>query len=107
MANILYSVSRTTRSSSRGSLIDRGANGGLAGIDVKVIEKVGKCGDVSGIDNHTVNDLEVVNALALVQTNKGPHIVHLNQYAYLGKGKSIHCAGQIEYAGNEVNDKST
>ncbi len=43
----------------------------------------------------------------MVYTNKGPYIVHLNQYAYLGKGKTIHCAGQIEYAGHEVNDKST
>jgi hypothetical protein len=39
------------------TLVDRGANGGLARSDVRVINKTGRSVDVIGIDNHTVNDL--------------------------------------------------
>jgi len=88
------------------SLVDRGANGGLAGDDVKIINKTGKFVDVAGIDNHTVNDLELVTAAGFVITNRGPRIVIMHQYAYLGKGKTIHCCAQLEHFKNDVDDKS-
>jgi hypothetical protein len=37
------------------TLVDRGANGGLAGSDIQVINKTGRSVDVIDIDNHTVN----------------------------------------------------
>jgi hypothetical protein len=93
---IVYRVSESYTLDKRGSLIDRGANGGMAGNDVRVIEKTGRHVDVKGIDIHTVNDLEIVTVAGLVDTNKGPRIVIMHQYAYLGHGKTIHSAGQME-----------
>ena len=33
-------------------IIDRGANGGLAGFDVRILERTGRTVSVTGIDNH-------------------------------------------------------
>jgi hypothetical protein len=44
------------------TLVDCGANGGIAGSDVRVINKTGRSVDVIGIDNHTVNNLPIVTA---------------------------------------------
>jgi hypothetical protein len=39
------------------ALIDRGANGCIAGMDMKVIERTQNTIDLSGIDDHTVRNL--------------------------------------------------
>ena len=74
-------------------------------MDVKVLNKTGQFVNVSGIDNHRVCDLPLVTAAGLVANNKGPRIVILHQYAYLGTGKTIHCCGQLGSYKNEVCDK--
>lgn len=104
---MMYRVSSHTRRKQKGSLVDRGANGGMVGDDVKILAHTGQYVDVGGIDGHTVRDLELVSAAGLVDTNVGPRIVILNQYAYLGKGKTIHSSGQLEYYKHEVWDKSS
>ena len=86
--------------------MDRGANGGLAGDDVKVLECTGFKVDVGGIDGHTVQGLEIVTAAGRIETNVCPMLGILNQYAQLGKGKTIHSAGQLEHFRNTVDDKS-
>ena len=62
--------------------------------------------DVTGIDNHELNSLPIVDASALVTTHLGPAIVILRQYAYHGMGHTIHSAGQIEHYKNKVDDCS-
>jgi len=47
----VYFVSRSERTSHQ-SLIDRGANGGIAGADVRVIDRSFRSVDIQGIDNH-------------------------------------------------------
>lgn len=89
-----------------GSLVDRGANGGIAGDDVILIEKTHRTCDVSGIDNHTISDLPIATCAGLVQSSIGPVIVILHQYAYSGKGKTIHSSAQVECFGNTVDDRS-
>jgi hypothetical protein len=88
------------------SLIDRGANGGLAGEDVRIIERSDRTADVSGINDHTIRGLPIVTAAGVVSTHIGPVCLIMHQYAYHGKGKTIHSSVQIEHHGNEVNDKS-
>ena len=44
-------------------LMDRGANGGLAGSDMRVIYKTHRKINISGIDNHEVTGLDVVTLL--------------------------------------------
>ena len=43
---------------------------------------------------------------ALVQTNHGIVNPIMNEYAFYGRGHSIHSSGQIEWNANTVDDKS-
>ena len=100
-----YAVS-AHKSESNGSLVDRGANGGIAGADVRVIETLSRRVDVQGIDNHQVTDIAIATVGGVVDTQRGPVIAIMHQYAYTGKGKSIHSCIQLEHFKNDVNDKS-
>ena len=87
-------------------LVDRGANGGLAGSDMRVIHKTHRKINISGIDNHEVTGLDVVTAATLLNTSLGKVIGIFNEYAYLGKGSSIHSSGQHEWFKTHVDEKS-
>ena len=105
--HIVYDVSKH-KASKHGSLIDRGANGGLAGSDVWIIQKdvAPRLVDVSGIDSHQVTNLPIVTVGGVVPSQRGPVIAIMHQYAYMGEGKTIHSSGQLEHYKNNVNDKS-
>lgn len=90
----------------QGALVDRGANGGIAGEDVRIIAKTGRQVDIQGIDNHCINDIPIVTAGGVVNTQKGEVIAIMHQYAYVGKGKTIHSCGQLEAHKQTVHDKS-
>ena len=87
-------------------LVDCGANGGLAGSDMRVIYKTHRKINISGIDNHEVTGLDVVTAATLLNTSLGKVIGIFNEYAYLGKGSSIHSSGQLEWFKTLVDEKS-
>ena len=87
-------------------LVDRGANGGLAGSDMRVIYKTHRKINISGIDNHEVNGLDVVTAATLLNNSLGKVIGIFNEYAHLGKGSSIHSSGQLEWFKTHVDEKS-
>ena len=87
-------------------LVDRGANGGLAGSDMHVIHKIPRKIIIQGIDNHEVTGLDVVTAATLLNTSQGKVIGIFNEYAYLGKGSSIHSSGQLEWFKTNVDEKS-
>ena len=86
--------------------MDRGANGGLAGSDMRVIYKTHRKINISGIDNHELTGLDVVTAATLLNTSLGKVIGIFNEYAYLGKGSSIHSSGQLEWFKTLVDEKS-
>ena len=65
-------------------LIDRGGNGGLAGIDMRVIHTTLIKINIVGIDDHELTGLNVVTAAALLDTQKGPIIGVFHEYAHLG-----------------------
>jgi hypothetical protein len=88
------------------SLIDRGANGGVSGDDVRVIFRTNRTVNVKGIDNHHVSNIGIKTVGGVVQTQHGPVIAIMHQYALLGKGASIHSSSQLEWYKNDVNDKS-
>ena len=102
-----YNVAKHKASLS-GSLIDRGANGGLAGGDVRIVHRHDnpRYVDVSGIDSHQVTDLPIVTVGGVVPSQRGDVIAIMHQYAYLGEGKTIHSSAQLEHFKNDVNDKS-
>ena len=87
-------------------LVDCGANGGLAGSDVCVIRKTHRKINIQGIDNHEVTGLDVVTAATILITSQGIVIGIFNEYAYLGKGSSIHSSGQLEWFKTNVDEKS-
>ena len=87
-------------------LVDHGANGGLAGSDMCVIHKTHRKINIQGIDNHEVTGLDVVTAATLLNTSQGKVIGIFNEYAYLGKGSSIHSSGQLEWFKTNVDEKS-
>ena len=105
MANIVYKTSEH-RHVRKGALVDRGANGGLAGDDMRILFGVGKQVDVQGIDNHQLIDIPLVTAAGLTHSQRGPVILIFNQFASIGKGKSILSSGQMEHFGVHVDDKA-
>ena len=64
-----------------------------------------KC-TVTGIDNHEIPGLDLVQCAALEQTNHGMVNLIMNEYTYYGRGHSIYSLGQIEWYTNTVDDKS-
>ena len=89
-----------------GSLVDRGANGGLAGSDVRILSRSSRKCTVTGIDRHELQGLDVVQCAALVETNHGIVNLSMNEYACYGKGHTIHSSGQIEWSKISVDDRS-
>ena len=87
-------------------MVDRGANGGLAGSDVRILSRSSRKCTVTGIDSHELQGLDVVQCAALVQTNHGIVNLIMNEYACYGKGHTIHSSGQIEWFKNSVDDRS-
>ncbi|KAG7373906.1 hypothetical protein IV203_013001 [Nitzschia inconspicua] len=102
---VVYRVSSTAVISKQ-SLVDRGANGGIAGQDCKVICVSDRTVDVQGIDNHQLNSVSIGTAAGYVDSNKGPVILILHQYALVGRGHTIHLPGQLEWFKHLVCDKS-
>ena len=100
----IYVFTRVNQSNNH--LIDRGANGGLAGADMRVIHTTPRQINIVGIDDHELTGLHVVTAAALLDTQKGPIIGIFHEYAHLGKGKSIHASGQMEWFNCQVDDRS-
>ena len=88
-----YVFARANQSTNH--LIDRGANGGLAGADMRVLQKTHRKINIVGIDDHELTGLNLVTAVALLNTQKGPIIGIFHEYTHLGKGRSIHSDGQM------------
>ena len=85
-----YQLSKTNRSSLC-SLVDRGANGGAAGNDARVIEKhPDKTFNMWGIDNHKVPSIPMVIAGGVTSTTNGEVILIMHQYAYHPKCAAIY-----------------
>ena len=98
-----YIVTKAKTNLSLHQLINRGANGGLAGSDMRVLNHTGHKINIVGIDSHELTGLDVVT---LQDTNQGKVIGIFNEYAFLGKGNSIHSPGQMEYFKTRVDDTS-
>ena len=69
---ITYNVNTTTirayrhgmHKKYRGALVDRGANGSIVGNDARIIRRLNWEVDVTGIDNHELRSLKMVDAAA-------------------------------------------
>ena len=90
-----YVFARANQSTNH--LVDWGANGGLAGADMKILQKPDRKINIVGVDNHELTGLDVVTAAVLSDTQKGPVIRCSMNMHTLEKGTSIHAAGQMEW----------
>ena len=98
-----YVFARVNQSNNH--LIDKGANVGQAGADMRVIHTTPTKINIVGIDDHELTGLTAVAAAALLDTQKGQIIGGFHEYAHLGKGRSIHAAGQMEWINCQVDDR--
>jgi hypothetical protein len=106
MVDCVYRVSTNNHSEVTGALIDQGANGGITGQDGGVIEvndQPNQYVNVEGIDGHVMERCRLVTAGAVTQSNRGPVILIMHQYAHSGKGHSIHSSPQLEWNGVDVD----
>ena len=78
--HLTYHVAQASQAK-HGSLVDRGANGGLAGSDVRILSRASRKCTVTGIDSHELQSLDVVQCAALVETNHGIVNLIMNEYA--------------------------
>ena len=92
---IQYPISQHA-AENKSSLVDHGANGGIAGDDDYIIDKTCKTVKIQGIDNHRINAIPIVTAGGVINTQKEPVIAIMHQYAYTGKGKSIHSCATLK-----------
>ena len=88
-----YHVAQASQAK-HGTLVSRGANGGLAGSDVTILSRSSRKCTVTGIDSHELQGLDV---------NHGIVNLIMNEYACYGKGHTIHSSGQIEWFKNSVD----
>jgi hypothetical protein len=98
-----YNIHQTIREP-RGALIDGGANGGLSGADVIVLQETFNTADVTGIADNTLHQLKLCTVAALIQSHKGPIIGIFHQYAHRGSCKTIHSVTQLQQFGTIVDN---
>ena len=73
---------------------------------MRVIRTTPRKINIVGIDDLEMTGLNVVTAATLLNTKRGPIIGGFHEYTHLGKGRSIHAAGQMEWFNCQVDDKS-
>jgi hypothetical protein len=72
-SNVAYSISKMSSGKTRDALIDRSANGGVAGSDVRIINRSDRCVDITGIDDHKLTGIPIGILLAQwFNLNKDP-----------------------------------
>ena len=108
MAKITYHVTPTKIDwSTKYALVYRRANGGLIGTDMRIIDSSKRTIDLSGVNDHTVNDLRIVNTRAVCCSQRGDIIViaqHQAQFA--GATRPILSSPQMDFYKNIVGDCS-
>jgi hypothetical protein len=104
--DVMYQVSNHKQTKLPLALIDHGTNGGVTGSDTRLIDQSLRSVHTQGIDDHMIKDVPIGTVGAVVSTQRGEVIAIMHQYAYTGKGGTIHSFGQLEWCGNDVNDHS-
>ena len=73
---------------------------------MQFMSSTGKTIDLSGIDDHTVRNLELVTAGGVTQTPQGDIILVVNQTAWMPDGRTILSTGQLEHFKIKVDERS-
>jgi hypothetical protein len=92
--DVMYQVSNHKQMTLPLALIDHGANSGVAWSDTWLIDKSLHSVHIQGIDDHMIKDVPIGTLGAVVNTQRGKVIAIMHQYAYTGKGGTIHSSRQ-------------
>ncbi len=91
-----YHICASSQPPTTASLIDGGANGGMAGEDVLVLDETFFTGDVTGVADAVISDLKITTVAGLIDSVQGPIIGIFHQFANYRKGKSVHSVPQFQ-----------
>jgi hypothetical protein len=89
------------------SIVDRGANGGIAGRDLRAISYAFPRRTVrtTALHDHEVGNLTIGTFGGVCLTTRGPIIAIFHQYAHHPTGSTIHSSLQLEHNGTIVDDR--
>jgi hypothetical protein len=105
--NVVYRVSRLTHIEPGIDMVDRSANGGVAGSNMHVIFRhPTRSVDIEGYDQHCTTNIPLVTCANVVHTHCCEVVAIYHNYAFTGKGRSIHSVPQLEAYKQLVDDKS-
>ena len=85
-----------------GALVDSGANGGMAGMDTRVLSTVLHAHvDITGVGGSILERLPLVQCASVVDTvDEGKIVLIMSQYAHKPDSKTIHSKSQLESFGS-------
>ena len=72
--------------------MDRGANGCIIGSDMTIVSRTNKCIDLTGIEDHTVQELNIVHAACVAKTHLGVATLHKEPTCQMGNRSCLHCS---------------
>ena len=88
------------------ALVDRGANGGIAGPNMRLLRWAEGAVDIHGIDNHRVSATRLGSFGAVIKTHLRERIGIWHQMASMPQGRTILSPPQMEAHRVTVNEKS-
>jgi hypothetical protein len=106
LIKVMYQVSNHKQTTLPLALIDRGTNSCVAGSDTCLIDQSLHSVHIQGIDDHMIKAIPISTVGAVVNTQRGEVIAIMHQYAYTGKGGTIHSSSQLKWCGNDINNHS-
>eukprot|EP00536_Pseudo-nitzschia_multiseries_P013237 jgi/Psemu1/34513/gm1.34513_g len=103
-----YSAHKATITNPGFAMVDCGANGCIIGNDACLISKdiPPRYVNVTGINNHQVQNIPIATCGAYSISNRGPVILIFNECAYTERHPSILSSGQMEAHFSTVDDTS-
>jgi hypothetical protein len=102
---IHYRIGQHDISTMEKALVVRGANGGIVGEYMLVLERSELFVDIFGLAGHKVSQLRIVIGQALITTSQGNAIATFHQMTFLGKCNSILLCLQLEAFGADINNQ--
>ena len=91
-----------------GALVDSGANGGMAGMDTRVLATVPHAHvDITSLGGSILKQLPLIQCASRVDTvDEGKIVLIMSQYAHKPDSKTLHSKSQIESFGSLVHDSA-
>ena len=104
---VRYRISQTSVHDTGRDMVDRGANGGVAGSNMRLHWRhPTRTVNIEGYDQHCTAGIPLGTCYNVVQTHRGDVVAIYHNYAFTGKGRSIHSTPQLEAFRQCVDDKS-